>query len=82
MEGKLQSRSIQGRRHEVLVPKMLELAVLLGYKFAGSSGLPNPFHGCVEVKLDSHDYSVAEVGSIKGPVQLVEVNETSQSQKT
>ena len=32
---------MQGRRHEVLVPKTLELAVLVHYKFAETSGLPN-----------------------------------------
>ena len=82
VEGELQFRSAQGRRHEVLVPKTLELAVLVGYKFAGTSGLPNRFYGCVEVELDSRDRSVAEVGSIEGPVQLVKVNETRQSRKT
>ena len=61
------------------MPKTLELALLVGYKFAGTSGLLNHFHGCVEVELDSRDRSVAEVGSIEGPVQLVEVNETRQS---
>ena len=65
-----------------MMPKTLELAVLVGYKFTGSSGKPNSFHGCVEVELDSRDRSVAEVGSIEGPVQLVEVNEARQSRKT
>ena len=82
VKGELQARSAQGRRHEVLVPKTLELAVHVGYKFAGTSGLLNRFNSCVEVDLDSRDRSVAEVGSIKGPVQLVEVNGTRQSRKT
>lgn len=70
------------RIRDVIVPKTLELAVLVGYKFTGSSGKPNRYHGCVEVELDSRDRSVAEVGSIEGPVQLVEVNEARQSRKT
>ena len=82
MEGKLQSRSAQGQRHEVYVQKTLELTVLVGYKCAGTSGVPNRFHGCVKVKLDCRDRSVAEVGSIEGLVQLVEVNKTRQSRKT
>ena len=82
VEGELHSRSTQVRRNEALVPKTLEVAVLVGYKFAGTSGLPNRFHGCVQVELDSRDRSVAEVGSIEGPVQLVEVNETRQCRKT
>ena len=64
------------------MPKTLELAVLVGYKCTGSSGLPNHFQGCVEVELDSRDRSISEVGSIEGPLQLVEVNETRQTRKT
>ena len=64
------------------MPKTLELAVLVGYKFTGLSGKPNRLHGFVEVELDSRDRSVTEVGSIEGPVQLVEVNEVRQSRKT
>lgn len=64
------------------MPQALEFAVLVGYRCTGLSGLPNRFHGCVEVELDNRDRSVAEVGSIEGPVQLVEVNETRQRRKT
>ena len=82
VETELQTKSTQGRRHEVMMPKTLELAVLVGYKFTGSSGNPNRIHSCVEVEFISRDRSVTEVGSIEGPVQLVEVNEARQSWKT
>ena len=82
VETEWQRRSARGRKHKVLVPQTLELAVLAGYKCSGSSGNPNRFHGCVEVEIDSRSRFVAEVGSIEGPVQLVEVNETRQSRKT
>ena len=66
------------------MPQALAFAVLGGYRYTGSSGLPtrNRFHGCVEAELNNQDRSVAEVGSIEGLVQLVEVNETPQRQKT
>ena len=82
VETRPKPRSKQGRKHEVMVPKTLELAVLVGYRFTGSAGKPNRYHGCVEVELDSRDLFVAEMGSIKDPVQLVEVNEVRQSRKT
>ena len=72
----------RGRNHVVWVPQMLELAVLVGYRYKNPSGRPNRFHGCVEVEQDGRDRSVAEVGSIEGPVQLVEVNEARRSRKT
>jgi len=79
---KLQSRSVEGRKTEILVPEKIELAVIMGYKFTGPSGLPNKFHGFVEVELEGRDRYVVEVESIEGPVQLVEVNETRKSRKT
>jgi hypothetical protein len=80
---KLQPRSTRGHsNHKVPVPQTLELAVLAGFKYKYPCGRPNRFHGCVEVELDGRDRSVAEVGSIEGPVQLVEVNETRKSRKT
>ena len=81
MASECQQRSTQGSTHGVLVPKALELAVLAGYKCT-ESGQPNRFHGSVEVELDGRDRSVVEVGSIEGPVQLVEVNEALRSRKT
>ena len=78
----LKSKSTRGRNHMVLEPKPLELGVFVGHKYVTQSGKPNRFHGCVEVSLDRRDRFVAEVASIEGPVQLVEVNETRQSQKT
>ena len=78
---KRQRRSTQGSIHRGLVPKVLELAVLAGYKCIGS-GQPNRFHGSVEVEFDGRDRAVAEVGSIEGLVQLVEVNEARRSRKT
>ena len=78
----MQARSTHGRNHQVLVPRSIEFAVLVGHKCSARSGLPNQFHGCVEVELDNRDRFVAEVGSIEGPVQLVEVNEIRKSRKT
>jgi hypothetical protein len=54
----------------------------MGYKFTGPSGLPNKFHGFVEMELEGLNQYFVEVESIKGRVQLVEVNETGKSQKT
>jgi hypothetical protein len=79
---KLQPRSVGGGKKEFLVPEKIELAVIVGYKFTGPSGLPNKFHGFVEVELEGRDRYVVEVESIEGPVQLVEVNETRKSRKT
>jgi len=79
---KLQPRSAGGRNKEILVPETIVLAVIMGYKFTGPSGLPNKFHGFVEVEFEGRDRYVVEVESIEGPVQLVEVNETRKSRKT
>ena len=79
---KLQPRSAGGRNKEILVSEKIELAVIMSYKFTGPSGLPNKFHGFVEVELEGRDRYVVEVESIEGPVQLVEVNETRKSRKT
>ena len=76
-----QLRSTPGSIHWGLAPKVLELAVLAGYRCTGS-GQPNRFHGSVEVELDGRDCAVAEVGSIEEPIQLVEVNEALWSRKT
>ena len=76
-----QSRSTGGRTHLVFVPQALELAVLVGYKWKDPCSRPNRFHGCVEVELDGIR-CVAEVGSIEGPVQLVEVNEGRRTGRT
>jgi hypothetical protein len=73
---------VGGGKKEFLVPEKIELAVIVGYKFTGPSGLPNKFHGFVEVELEGRDRYVVEVESIEGPVQLVEVNETRKSRKT
>jgi len=80
----LQPRSTGGRKHEVLVPQALELAVFAGYKYKGSSTRPNRFHGFMEVELENGNNRrfVAQVESIEGPVQLVEVNEIRQTRKT
>ena len=64
-----------------MMPKTLKLTVLGGYKFTGWSRKPNRFHDCVEVEMNSRNHSVAEVGSIEGPVQLLEVNEECHSRK-
>jgi hypothetical protein len=79
---KLQLRSVRGGNKEFFVPEKIELAVIMGYKFTGPSGLPKKFHGFVEVELEGRDRYIVEVESIEGPVQLVEVNETRKSQKT
>ena len=71
-----------GRKNDVLVPETIELAVIMDYKFTGHSGLPNKYHGFVEVGLEGRHRYVVEVGSIEGPVQLVEVSETRKSRKT
>ena len=46
----------------------------MDYKFTGHSGLPNQYNGFVEVGLEGQHRYVVEVGSIEGPVQLVEVS--------
>ena len=58
----------------------MELAVLARYKWTGS-GQPNLFHSTVEVELDGRDRMVAEVGSIEGHVQLVDVNKACRTWK-
>jgi hypothetical protein len=73
---------VGGGKKEFLVPEKIELAVIMGYKFTGPSGLPNKFHGFVEVELEGRDRYVVEVESIESPVQLVEMNETRKSRKT
>ena len=82
VSAKLQPRSMGGRKNDVLVPETIELAVIMDYKFTGHSGLPNKYHGFVEVGLEGRHRYVVEVGSIEGPVQLVEVSETRKSRKT
>jgi hypothetical protein len=46
---------VGGGNKEFLVPEKMELAVIIGYKFTGPSGLPNKFHDFVEVELDGQD---------------------------
>jgi hypothetical protein len=82
VEAEPQSRSTGGRECQVFVPRTLGFAMLVGYRYTGSYGQPNRFHGCVEVEPDNGDRFVAEVDSIEGPVQLVEVNETRKNRKT
>ena len=66
----------------VWVPQTLELAVFASYKCKDPCGRPNYLYVCVEVEFDGRDCSVAEVESIEGPVQLVEVNKARRSRKT
>jgi hypothetical protein len=79
---KLQPRSVGEGNKEFLVPEKIVLAVIMGYKFTGPYGLPNNFHGFVEVELEGQDRYFVEVETIECPVQLVKVNETRKSQKT
>src|ERR1700710_2005540 len=81
VSAKLQPRSMGGRKNDVLVPETIELAVIMDYKFTGHSGLPNKYHGFVEVGLEGRQCYVVEVLSIEGTVQKVEVSETCESQK-
>jgi hypothetical protein len=57
---KLQPRLVWGGKKQVLVPEKIELAVIIGYKFTGPSGLPNKFHGFVEVELERWDRYVRD----------------------
>jgi hypothetical protein len=75
------TKSMRGRAVKVSIPQRLELVMLMGYKFAGRSSLPNKFHGLVEVELNRKDRYVADVEVIEGPVHLVDTNETRSSRK-
>jgi hypothetical protein len=78
---KEQPSSVVRGNKEFLVPEKRELAWIMSYKFTVPSGLPNKFHGFVDVELESRDRTVVEVESIEGPVILLEVNETCKCRK-
>jgi hypothetical protein len=49
--------------------------MVIGYKYVRNDGLPNPSHGCVEVRLDKQDRFVAPIDAIEGAVHLIAEDE-------
>ena len=68
---------VQEQRVGTKEPSELGFAMIQGTKFVNPSSKPDPAHGFVEVEIDQGDRYIAPIGSIEGPVQLVEVDENS-----
>jgi len=68
---------VQEQRVSTKEPSELGFAMIQGTKFVNPSSKPDPAHGFVEVEIDQGDQYIAPIGSIEGPVQLVEVDENS-----
>ena len=54
--------------------------MVIAHTYVRPSGLPNPYHKCVEVKLNKEDRFVAPIKSIEGAAHLIGEDEEAEAE--